>query len=135
MNAKPRHASYHLESQVDLQIAGDSIKGVNVEAARLMSNYPRVSLRKLGTTDSGEPNLGSPTVCLTQFLRCRLRGSVLSNEESWTQLAHLTLKMSAYPLIQTCSGLAALGSACFRRRGRSGFADYLLRDSLSNCPF
>jgi hypothetical protein len=37
MNAKPEHASYHLESQVDLQIAGDSIKGVNVEAARLMS--------------------------------------------------------------------------------------------------
>ena len=25
MNAKPGHASYHLESQVDLQIAGDSI--------------------------------------------------------------------------------------------------------------
>jgi hypothetical protein len=37
MNAKPGHASYHLESQVDLQIAVDSIKGVNVEAARLMS--------------------------------------------------------------------------------------------------
>jgi hypothetical protein len=32
MNAKPGHASYHLESQVDLQIAGDSIKGVNVRA-------------------------------------------------------------------------------------------------------
>jgi len=37
MNAKPAHASYHLESQVDLRIAGDSTKGVNVEAARLMS--------------------------------------------------------------------------------------------------
>jgi len=32
MNAKPGHASYHLESQVDLQIAGDSIKGANVRA-------------------------------------------------------------------------------------------------------
>lgn len=31
------------------------------------ANYPMVSLRKLGTTDSGEPNLDFPTVCLTQF--------------------------------------------------------------------
>jgi hypothetical protein len=33
------------------------------------------------------------------------------------------------------SGLTALGSACFRTRGKSGFAHYLLRDPLSDCPF
>jgi hypothetical protein len=33
----------------------------------ITANYPRVSLRKLGPTDSREPDLGSPRVRSTQF--------------------------------------------------------------------
>jgi len=48
----------------------------------IAANYPRVSLRKGGTTDSREPNLGSPTVLFNAICSgARLRGSVL---ESWT---------------------------------------------------
>ena len=33
----------------------------------ISANYPGVSLREFATTDSGEPNLGSPTGCSKQF--------------------------------------------------------------------
>jgi hypothetical protein len=79
MNAKPGHASYHLESQVDLQIAGDSIKGANVRAdiGALRRRWPLTIMNEevaagLAKPTSVEKRVTSKTVELSNCLTNRL---------------------------------------------------------------